>query len=139
MARRAKTSVQPIHILGIIAVITLASVLGYFLLGGGSGSGSFTGVAPLNLREYLENSNALSNNTYSVEGIIDERLDNWRSSEGRLFSVVADGEGGDGSPVPILVPARYNSTNIQRGQRFHFKVTVQAGTGILEVIDLSKS
>ncbi|WP_075089322.1 hypothetical protein [Verrucomicrobium spinosum] len=99
---------------------------------------SFNGTAQLSVREYMENSNALSGNTYQIEGTIEERLDNWRSAEGRLFSVLVE-DSSDTSPLPVLVPQRLNSTNIQRGQRFKFKVTVQAESGVLEVEELTKS
>lgn len=139
MARRAKSTFKPVHLIISIAAVAAAALLGYKLLSNGGGSsGGFVGVTDLSIREYMENSNALSNNTYRIEGTIDERLDNWRSSEGRLFSVLVE-DGDDVAPLPVLVPQKFNSTNIQRGQRFRFKVVVQAGTGILEVEDLSKS
>jgi hypothetical protein len=96
------------------------------------------GVNDLSVREYLDNSNALGSNTYRIEGTIDGRLDNWPSSTGRLFSVLVE-DGDDVAPLPVLVPPKFNGTNIQRGQRYRFKVEVQAGTGVLEAKDLSKS
>jgi hypothetical protein len=48
-------------------------------------------------------------------------------------------EGSDSSAVPVLVPAKFNNTNIQRLQRFRFKVRIQAETGLLEVEELSKA
>lgn len=140
MARRAKTTLSPLQLTGIIGGIVIIAALGFTLLKGGSNTRtSFAGTAPqLDLRDYLDNSNALGNNTYHIEGIIDERLDNWSSDQGRLFSVLAE-EGTRNAPVAILVPPKFNSTNIQRGQRYSFKVTVQAKTGILEVIELTKA
>lgn len=140
MARRARTSLSPIQLTAIIAGIAIIAIGGFFLLNGGSTSRStLSGSAPsLDLRDYLDNSNALSNNTYHIEGIIDERLDNWSSSQGRLFSVLAE-EGSRQAPLPVLVPSQFNHNNIQRGQRYRFKVTVQAGTGILVVVELSKA
>jgi len=120
-------------------VLLVAAFIGYKLLSRGSGSsGGYIGVSDLNIREYLLNSNALGSNTYRIEGIIDGRLDNWPSSKGRLFSVLVQ-DGDDEAPLPVLVPSKFNGTNIQRGQRYRFKVEVQAGTGILQVQDLSKS
>jgi hypothetical protein len=138
MARRAKTALSPAQLGGIIAAIVIVAIGGFALLRDGGSGSNFAGTTELDLRDYLENSNALSNNTYRIQGTVDERLDNWSSSQGRLFSVLAE-EGNRQSPIPVLVPAKFNSTNIQRGQRFSFKVIVQAGTGILEVIELTKA
>lgn len=140
MARRAKTTLSPLQLTGIIGGIVIIAALGLLLLkGGGTTRPTFAGSAPeLDLRDYLDNSNALGNNTYHIEGVIDERLDNWSSGQGRLFSVLAE-EGSRQAPLALLVPARFNGINIQRGQRYSFKVTVQARTGILEVIELSKA
>jgi hypothetical protein len=138
MARRAKSSFKPTHLLLTLGGIVVVALLGYKLLNSGGGStGGFAGINELSIREYMDNSNALSGNTYRIEGTIDERLDNWRSSEGRLFSVLVD-DGNEVSALPVLVPAEFN-TNIQRGQRFRFKVEVESGNGLLRVLDLSKS
>ena len=93
-----------------------------------------TGITPLSTEEYMESSTALSGNTYRLEGTVDDRLDNWKSTEGRLFSVqVSEGN----TFVPIWVPASFG-TNIQRGQRYIFKVRVLE-TGVLEVTELLKA
>jgi hypothetical protein len=137
MPRRAKTGLQPLHYIVIAAFIGLFVIGGILLLGRKSDNG-MSGVADLNVTEYLQNSNALSNNTYRFEGVIGERLENWRADEGRLFSVLVE-ENGQSSPVPVLVPSKFNGTNIQRGERFRFKATVQAETGLLEVKELGKT
>ncbi len=139
MPRRAKSTFKPVHLIGSIAAVLVAAFVGYKLLNSGGGSGGgFVGVTELSIQEYLENSNALGSNTYRIEGTIEERLDNWRSGEGRLFSVLVD-DNNEVAPLPVHVPPKFNSTNIQRGQRFRFKVEVQSGSGILQVMDLSKS
>lgn len=137
MARRAKSSINPVHFLVIAGAIVLIAVGGYFLLGRKS-EGNFSGVTDLSLHEYLQNSNALSNNTYRIEGTVEERLDNWRSTDGRLFSIIVE-LNGESSPLAIFVPAKFNGTNIQRGQRFKFVVIVQAESGVLEVKEIIKS
>lgn len=139
MARRAKSSFNPLYLLIGLAVIGIIAFLGYKSLSQNSSSGaSYAGTTDLSLSEYLENSNALSNNTYRIEGIVDERLDNWLSNRGRLFSVIIE-DGNVSSPLPVLVPEKFNTSNIQRGQRYRFKVTVQAGSGVLEVTELTKA
>ncbi len=139
MPRRAKSSFKPIHMVASIGAVIVVAFIGYKLMGrGGNSSGGYIGVNDLSIREYLDNSNALGSNTYQIQGTIDARLDNWPSSTGRLFSVLVE-DGDDVAPLPVLVPSRFNGTNVQRGQRYRFKVEVQAGTGVLQVTDMSKS
>ena len=137
MARRAKTSFQPTHLIALVVILALVGFGGYAMMHHSS-DGAVTGGAEFSLREYLDNSNALGGNTYHFEGTVSERLDTWRSSEGRLFSVQVE-EGSEGTPVPVLVPPKFNATNIQRLQRFKFTVRVQSETGLLEVTALTKS
>jgi hypothetical protein len=40
--------------------------------------------------------------------------------------------------LPVLVPKDFNSVNIERGQRFNFKVEVGDG-GVLLALDVKKS
>jgi hypothetical protein len=96
-----------------------------------------TGVTELSTNEFLENATALSGNIYKVEGIVDDRLDKWRSADGRLFSVQISDGSGTGTFVPVWVPPDYQGANIQRGQRYTFKVRVQEN-GVLEVLELLK-
>lgn len=138
MARRAKSQFTALHLLAVIAGVSIIAFLGYKVMKGSGASTGFADTTDLNLREYMENSNALSSNTYRIEGTIADRLDNWSSSRGRLFEVLVD-DGQERASVAVAVPEKFNSTNIQRGQRFKFKVTVQSGTGVLEVVDLTKS
>ncbi len=131
MARRAQSGLKPAHLISMLAL--LAGIIG----GGWSllhrGTDPMTGLSLLSTEEYLESSNALSGNTYKLEGTIDNRLDSWKGSD-RLFSVqVSEG----GSFVPVLVPASLDA-NIQRGQRYVFKVRVLE-TGVLEVLQLLKA
>jgi len=137
MPRRAKTGLLPIHYIGIAVFIGVVALGGMFLLGHKSDSG-FAGVPELNVADYYQNSNALSNNTYRFEGVVGERLDNWRSADGRLFNVLVE-EGSQSSPVPVMVPSKFNGINMQRGERFRFKATVQAETGILVTQEMSKT
>jgi len=131
MARRAQSGLKPAHLIAIVAVLTGVIGGGYSLLH--RGPDPMTGLTSLSTEEYLESSNALSGNTYKVEGTIDNRLDSWKSSD-RLFSVqVSEG----GSFVPVLVPSSLEA-NIQRGQRYVFKVRVLEN-GLLEVMELLKA
>lgn len=135
MARRAQSSLRLSHLLGLVAVLAVLGGGGYALLH--RTTDTMTGVQELGTSEYLEDATALSGNIYKIEGIVDDRLDQgWRQADGRLFSVqVSDGSGN--SFVPVWVPPDYQGTNIQRGQRYTFKVRVLE-SGVLEVLELLK-
>ncbi len=138
MPRRAKTGLQPLHLAAIAGFIGVIAIIGYLLVNHKSDNNNFGGTTELSVSEYLDNSNALSNNSYKFEGVIGERMENWPSGRGRLFSVSID-DSGRSTPVPVLIPSKFNGLNIQRGERFRFKVTVQAETGLLEATDIGKT
>ena len=96
-----------------------------------------TGVTELSAGEFMENATALSGNEYKVEGVVDDRLDNWRSADGRLFSLQISDSSGN-TFIPVWVPPDYKGANIQRRQRYIFKVRVME-TGVLEVLELIKA
>lgn len=136
MARRAQSSIRPSHLLGLVAILAVLGGGGFALLH--RTTDPLTGVTSLETNEFLENATALSGNVYKLEGVVDDRLDQgWKqSADGRLFSVqVSDGSGN--SFVPLWVPPNYQGTNIQRGQRYTFKVRVMEN-GVLEVLELLK-
>lgn len=135
MPRRAQSGVRPAHWLGLIIILAVIGGGGYALMN--RATDPLTGITELSTGEFLENAAALSGNVYKVEGIVDERLDKgWRGSEGRLFSVRINGGAGD-TFVPVWVPPDYQGANIQREQRYTFKVRVQEN-GVLEVLELLK-
>lgn len=134
MPRRAQSGVRPAHWLGLIVILAVLGGGGYALMH--RATDPMTGVTQLDTDEFMENATALGDNIYKLEGIVDDRLDKWRSADGRLFSVqINDGSGS--TFVPIWVPPNYQGANIQRGQRYLFKVRVQEN-GVLEVLELLK-
>lgn len=134
MPRRAQSGVNPAHWLGLIIILAVLGGGGYFIMN--RATDPLTGITELSADEFLENATALGGNTYKLEGIVDDRLDKWRGADGRLFSVqISDGSGT--TFVPVWVPADYEGANVQRGQRYLFKVRVQEN-GVLEVLELLK-
>ena len=135
MSRRAQSGVRPTHWLGLIAILAVVGVVGFILMN--RTIDPMTGITELSASEFMENATALSDNEYKVEGIVDDRLDNWRSADGRLFSLqVTDGSGNN--YLPVWVPPDYKGANIQRRQRYIFKVSVME-TGVLKVLELIKA
>jgi hypothetical protein len=94
----------------------------------------FRTVAALDTSAYVENANGLRGNTYRMDGTVHSMLA-WSDSRGRLISVQADEP--IGKMVPVMVSPKFADTNLQRGQRFTFKVEVAEG-GLLVAQDLVK-
>jgi hypothetical protein len=135
MSRRAQSGVRPTHWLGLIAILAVVGGGGFALMN--RSIDPMTGITELSASEFMENATALSGNEYRVEGTVDDRLDNWRSTEGRLFSLQIS-EGSGNTFVPVWVPPDYKGANIQRRQRYILKVRVME-TGVLKVLELVKA
>ncbi len=129
MARRASSSAHPIWML-VAGGILLAALAGGYLIFG-KASDPYRTLTVLPVADYLENSNSLRGNVYKVEGTISKALE-FSTANGRLFSVEVGGD-----LVPILVPPQFNSVNMERGQRFSFKIEV-GDKGILKAQDVKK-
>jgi hypothetical protein len=114
----------------LAALLVLAALGGGYVLFG-KASDPYRTLTPLPVPDYLQNSNSLRGNVYKLEATVSESLQ-W-SPTIRLFSVEAGGE-----MLPVLVPPQFNSVNIERGQRFFFKLEV-GDHGILLVQDVKKS
>ncbi len=117
MARRASSSVRPAWVLIAATVALVAVGAGYLLFG--KVNDPYRTMSVLPVQDYLQNSNSLRGNVYKVEGTVEQAL-KWSRTTGRLFSVGVAG----GEVLPILVPPEFNSVNMERGQRFHFKIEV---------------
>ncbi len=115
----------------VVAVLVIGALgAGYFLFG--RSGDPFRTVSSLPVQDYLQNSNSLRGNIYKLDATVSQSLQ-WSPTLGRLFSVEVNGE-----VLPILVPAQFNNVNIERGQRFFFKVEV-GDRGILRAQDVKKS
>lgn len=130
MARRASSSAHPVWML-IAGVLVIAALAGGFFLFG-KASDPYRTLSPLPVQDYLQNSNSLRGNVYKIDATVTQALQ-WSATSGRLFSVDVNGE-----VLPILVPPQFNSVNIERGQRFYFKIEV-GDRGILKAQDVKKS
>jgi hypothetical protein len=129
MARRAQSSLPA----GKIAVIA-GGVVGLAALAHavfGTAQDPFRTSSPFPVKDYLENANSLKGNTYRLEALVDKTLE-VAPAVGRLFSVETAGD-----MLPVLVPATLNGTNIERGQKLHFRVQVNE-KGLLVASDIRK-
>jgi len=131
MARRASSSAHPVWML-IAAALVIAAIAGGYLLYGRV-SDPYRTMTVLPVQDYLQNSNSLRGNVYKLEATIAAALE-WSPVAGRLFSVdVASGD-----VLPILVPPQFNHVNIERGQRYYFKIEV-GEKGVLKAQDVKKA
>ncbi len=131
MARRASSSAHPVWILVAAALAVAGIGGGYFLFG--RANDPYRTMAALPVQDYLQNANSLRGNMYKLEATIAKQME-WSQSAGRLFSVDAPG----GEVLPILVPPELSKVNMERGQRFFFKIEV-ADKGILTARDVKKA
>jgi len=129
MARRASSSAHPIWIAIGVGLLLAALGGGYFLFG--KASDPYRTMTALPVADYLQNSNSLRGNVYKLDGTVSKSLE-FSPVNGRLFSVEVGAD-----LLPILVPPQFNSVNIERGQRFFFKVEV-GDKGILRAQDVKK-
>ena len=130
MARRASSSAHPAWMLLAVLLVLAAVAGGYFLFG--KASDPYRTLSPLPIADYLQNSNSLRGNVYKIEGTVAQSLQ-WSPTGGRLFSVEVGND-----VLPVLVPPGFNSVNIERGQRFNFKIEV-GDRGVLKALDVKKS
>jgi hypothetical protein len=131
MSRRASSSVHPFWIIGAVALLAVATLGGWALYR--SVSDPYRTITPLDVSVYLENANSLRGNVYKVTASVNTQLA-WAPREGRLYSVEVEGRS---DILPLMIPASFNSINVQKGQRYFFKIEV-GEKGILRVEDIRK-
>lgn len=134
MPRRASFTIHPVWIAAIFILVAAAIAGGYFLVE--QVNDPYRTLSQLSVPAYLDNSNSLRGNTYKVTGTIWNSLA-WSPTAGRLFSIEIESGSGTTDILPLLIPAEFNHVNIQKGQRFTFKIEVDE-KGILKVEGLKK-
>lgn len=128
MARRSKSKNNSKSHLAVYIIIGLA-VLGVLFavkMMLNRGSQYFPGLTELPISDYRENPNSLSGNEYRVSGKITEKL-KWTPDSGQLISLeVGDDDERQGS-IGIKIPADIDKVNLERGQRYTFKIEIDRG------------
>lgn len=131
MVRRASSSVNPRWVAGVVVLVIAAMIGGWALYK--NVSDPYRTLTPLDVTIYLDNANSLRGNVYKLNATVDAQLA-WAPLQGRLYSVEVNGRN---DVLPIMIPASFNSMNIQKGQRYFFKIEV-GDKGILRVQDIRK-
>ena len=140
MARRANSKIRPLWIALTLGALVLAIVVGAVLQN--TGGDPYRTVPPLDLGDYLNNANSLRGNVYKVKGQIMQSL-GYSRAKGHLFSVQVDGDNARGTGIehdvlPILVPPELSYLNLQKGQKYIFRLEV-GDAGLLTARDMKKS
>jgi hypothetical protein len=124
MARRASSRMNLGTIAGIAAAIVALVVVGAVLLRGGPAS-QFSDLPELQVDQFLDNANSLRGSEYRVSGKVSEKL-RWTPDRGQVISLEV-GEDGRTELLPIQIPGEFSNLNIEREQRYSFKVKVRDG------------
>lgn len=133
VARRASSSLHPSWLFLAVLLLAGAIVGGWFLYR--NVSDPYRTLTPMDVPVYLENANSLRGNVYKISGTVGDHLA-WSREAGRLYSIEV-GEKGQIDVLPLLIPAEFNRLNIQKGQRYFFKIEV-GDKGILRAHDIRK-
>jgi hypothetical protein len=131
MARRANAKQHPLMWLIVVIVLVGFVGVGYFVFN--KSSEPFRTLPTLEISQYLENANSLRGNTYKVDAVVQNSLA-WSPAKGRLFSVEV---GTNKEVVPLLIPPNLNQVNVQKGQRYFFKVEI-IKDGVIQVLEMTK-
>ena len=132
MSRRASSSTNPLWL--FLAFILVAGFIGGGYWVYSQVSDPFRTLAALPVPAYLDNSDGLRGNVYRVKATVANQLA-WSPADGRLYSVEIEDTG---DVLALMIPAEFNSVNLQKGQHFNFEVEV-ADHGILRARNLRKS
>lgn len=134
MSRRASSSLHPGMIFGIIAAIAALFFVGKSVFS--KKQPGFGNLPKLAMTEYLENGNSLRGNEYVLDGKIDEIIGGDDSKDGtRLVSVLVEGSGSEF--IGVEIPPELKSLNIERTQRYSFRVKFRQG-GIAVANEISR-
>ncbi|MFM2220827.1 MAG: hypothetical protein RLZZ553_575 [Verrucomicrobiota bacterium] len=119
MPRRASSGPNYTVIIGIAAFIIVAALGAKFLMK--DSKQKIKGATPLSMSEFLENGNSLRGNEYLVEGTVDQR---WPRDNGQLVSLQVNNTE---DLIGIEIPSSFNNLNIERSQKYAFKVKFREG------------
>ena len=131
MPRRASSSVKPVWIAVVAALLLAAGIGGWALYK--KVSDPYRTLTSLDVPTYLNNANSLRGNVYKLQGVVGSQLA-WAPQQGRLYSIET---AESAEMLPLMIPAGFNSVNMQKGQRYFFKIEV-GDKGILRVQDIRK-
>jgi len=131
MVRRASSSTNPWSVVVVILLVVAAMVGGWVFYK--NVSDPYRTLTLLDVSAYLDSADSLRGNVYKLTGTVATQLA-WAPHAGRLYSVEVNDRN---DILALLIPATFNSLNIQKGQHYFFKIEV-GEKGILHVRALRK-
>ncbi len=135
MSRRASSSLHPGMIIGIVVAIAALFFVGKSMFS--KTQPGFRSMPKLTMTEVLENANSLRGNEYVVDGKIDSILGSDESRDGtRVVSLQVESSGSS-EFLGIEIPPELKSLNIEREQRYSFRVKFRQG-GIAVANDIRR-
>ena len=133
MARR-RSGLQPLHLAGAVAFLAVAGGAYWYFT---RDKGSKLQGNPFSGSQYVQNK-IVRGNTYLITGTVAKQL-RFNGDSDRLFSVdVKDDGTSEVVPVPVKVPSKFSTVNMQVGQEFQMLVLVDQA-GVLVVQEIRKS
>ena len=119
MPRRASSGPNYTAIIGIAGFVFVAFIGAKFMMSGSKQK--IKGASPLSMSEFLENGNSLRGNEYLVQGTVDQR---WPRDNGQVVSLLVENTD---DLIGIEIPSSFNHLNIERSQKYAFKVKFREG------------
>lgn len=133
MARRASSGIKPTTLIAF-GVGAVALLFGGKVFLNKKQAVSHKDATTLHVQDVLENANSLRGNEYRIDGKVDEKL-RWTATQGQVVSVLV-GEGASAEPIAIRIPAELSHINVEREQRYSFRVKFeQGGIAVASAID----
>ena len=132
--RRAASQVGLPAVLGVLLFFVGIGLAVYFLVT--QSSDTFWNLEKLDAVSYAESAKSFQGGVYLIEGTLEELLDS-SSASGRLVSLAVSSSRGV-ILIPVLVPQKMGSFNLQKGQLLKIK-TKGINRGLLQAEKIEKT
>lgn len=124
MPRRASSRLHPGLIVGILVAVAALFFVGKSFFA--KKPAGFGNIGKLSMEDYLQNGNSLRGNEYVVDGKVDGKLGWNKAGSHQVISLQVESPGGP-EFIGIEIPPEFSQTNIEREQRYSFRVKFRDG------------
>lgn len=132
MARRKKNKSSPV--IPILAVGGGLALVGSVVFAMSQrGSDPFQGLSDLPVEVSRERPSSLAGNLYRLEAVVADARLKWTQNNGTVINVEANG-----LDIPLLVPSNLSQQNIERNDKFVFKIEMRGGRELPIVHEMKK-
>ena len=125
MARRSRSKSSNSNqlityaLIGVVVIVALVAGKSYL----SKRAEHFPELSELLVSDLKTNSSSISGNEYKVSGKVSEKL-KWTADKGQVISLAVEQTDGQSGIIPIIIPANVKKINIERGQKYIFKVDI---------------